>query len=168
MESLGIFKLHPTVMNPSLATANSACVDVYAFIQNKEIAVYDRYNNKSIIKTDENSVSIRIGPKERILVPTGIILDIPKHFSVRMHPRSGLAIKKGLALVNCEGVIDCDYVEELMIPLVNTSDISYDIGHQERVAQMELVRTEHFVYQHISERPSIKTDRSGGFGSTGE
>lgn len=168
MESLGIFKLHPTVMNPSLATANSACVDVYAFIQNKEIAVYDRYNNKSTIKTDENSVSIRIGPKERILVPTGIILDIPKHFSVRMHPRSGLAIKKGLALVNCEGVIDCDYVEELMIPLVNTSDISYDIGHQERVAQMELVRTEHFVYQHISERPSIKTDRSGGFGSTGE
>ena len=114
MESLGIFKLHPTVMNPSLATANSACVDVYAFIQNKEIAVYDRYNNKSTIKTDENSVSIRIGPKERILVPTGIILDIPKHFSVRMHPRSGLAIKKGLALVNCEGVIDCDYVEELM------------------------------------------------------
>ena len=168
MESLGIFKLHPTVMNPSLATANSACVDVYAFIQNKEIAVYDRYNNKSTIKTDENSVSIRIGPKERILVPTGIILDIPKHFSVRMHPRSGLAIKKGLALVNCEGVIDSDYVEELMIPLVNTSDISYDIGHQERVAQMELVRTEHFVYQHISERPSIKTDRSGGFGSTGE
>ncbi len=137
MESLGIFKLHPTVMNPSLATANSACVDVYAFIQNKEISVYDRYNNKSTIKTDEKSVSIRIGPKERILVPTGIILDIPKHFSVRMHPRSGLAIKKGLALVNCEGVIDCDYVEELMIPLVNTSDISYDIGHQERVAQME-------------------------------
>jgi dUTP pyrophosphatase len=168
MESLGIFKLHPTVMNPSLATANSACVDVYAFIQNKEISVYDRFNNKSTIKTDEKSVSIRIGPKERILVPTGIILDIPKHFSVRMHPRSGLAIKKGLALVNCEGVIDCDYVEELMIPLVNTSDISYDIGHQERVAQMELVRTEHFVYHHISERPSIKTDRSGGFGSTGE
>ena len=168
MESLGIFKLHPTVMNPSLATANSACVDVFAFIQGKEITVYDRYNNKSTIKTDANSVSIRIGPKERILVPTGIILDIPKHFSVRMHPRSGLAIKKGLALVNCEGVIDCDYVEELMIPLVNTSDISYDIGHQERVAQMELVRTEHFVYQHISERPSIKTDRSGGFGSTGE
>ena len=168
MESLGIFKLHPTVMNPSLATANSACVDVYAFIENKEITVYDRYNSKSTIKTDENSVSIRIGPRERILVPTGIILDIPKHFSVRMHPRSGLAIKKGLALVNCEGVIDSDYVEELMIPLVNTSDISYDIGHQERVAQMELVRTEHFVYQHISERPSIKTNRSGGFGSTGE
>ena len=167
MESLGIFKLHPTVMNPSLATANSACVDVYAFIQNKEISVYDRYNNKSTIKTDEKSVSIRIGPKERILVPTGIILDIPKHFSVRMHPRSGLAIKKGLALVNCEGVIDCDYVEELMIPLVNTSDISYDIGHQERVAQMELVRTEHFVYNCIFERPTTKTSRSGGFGSTG-
>ncbi len=167
MESLGIFKLHPTVMNPSLATANSACVDVYAFIQNKEISVYDRYNNKSTIKTDEKSVSIRIGPKERILVPTGIILDIPKHFSVRMHPRSGLAIKKGLALVNCEGVIDCDYVEELMIPLVNTSDISYDIGHQERVAQMELVRTEHFVYNYIFERPTTKTSRSGGFGSTG-
>lgn len=168
METLGIFKLHPTVMNPSLATENSACVDVYAFIENKEITVYDRYNNKSTIKTDENSVSIRIGPKERILVPTGIILDIPKHFSVRMHPRSGLAIKKGLALVNCEGVIDSDYVEELMIPLVNTSDISYDIGHQERVAQMELVRTEHFVYNHISERPTQKTNRSGGFGSTGE
>lgn len=168
MESLGIFKLHPTVMNPALATANSACVDVYAFIENKEIAVYDRYNNKSTIKTDENTVSIRIGPKERILVPTGIILDIPKHFSVRMHPRSGLAIKKGLALVNCEGVIDSDYVEELMIPLVNTSDISYDIGHQERVAQMELVRTEYFVYQHISERPTKKTDRIGGFGSTDE
>ena len=167
MESLGIYKLHPTVQSPALSTEDSACADVFAFIQGKEITVYDRYNNKSIIKTDENSVSIRIGPKERILVPTGIILDIPKHFSVRMHPRSGLSIKKGLVLINCEGVIDSDYVEEVMIPLVNTSDISYDIGHQERVAQMELVRTEHFVYNHIFERPTTKTSRSGGFGSTG-
>jgi len=168
MESIGIFKLHPTATTPAFATANSACVDVFAFIKGKEISVYDRHNNKSIFKTDENTVSVRIGPRERILVPTGIILDIPKHFSVRMHPRSGLAIKKGLSLVNCEGVIDSDYVEELMIPLINTSNISYDIGHQERVVQIELVRAEYFVFNDILERPIKKTDRSGGFGSTGE
>jgi dUTP pyrophosphatase len=84
-----------------------------------------------------------------------------------MHPRSGLSIKKGLILANCEGVIDSDYVEELMIPVVNTSDISYEISHGERIAQMELVRKEHFLYLHLTERPQQKTDRSGGFGSTG-
>jgi dUTPase len=54
-----------------------------------------------------------------------------------------------------------------MIPVVNTSDISYDISHGERIAQMELVRKEHFLYLHLTERPEQKTNRSGGFGSTG-
>jgi dUTP pyrophosphatase len=167
MESLGIYKLHPTVQCPSLQTENSACVDVYAYLKNKTIVTYDRYNSKSTSTTDENTVGIRIGPRERILIPTGIIFDIPPHFSLRMHPRSGLSIKKGLILANCEGVIDSDYVEELMIPVVNTSDISYEISHGERIAQMELVRKEYFTYFHLKERPEQKTDRSGGFGSTG-
>ena len=167
MQSLGIYKLHPTVQCPSLETENSACVDVYAYLKNGTIVTYDRYNNKSTTTTDENTVGIRIGPKERILIPTGIIFDIPEHYSLRMHPRSGLSIKKGLILANCEGVIDSDYVEELMIPVVNTSDISYDISHGERIAQIELVRKEYFTYLHLRERPEQKTDRSGGFGSTG-
>jgi dUTP pyrophosphatase len=167
MQSLGIYKLHPTVQCPSLETENSACVDVYAYLKNSTIVTYDRYNNKSTTTTDENTVGIRIGPKERILIPTGIIFDIPEHYSLRMHPRSGLSIKKGLILANCEGVIDSDYVEELMIPVVNTSDISYDISHSERIAQIELVRKEYFTYLHLRERPEQKTDRSGGFGSTG-
>jgi dUTPase len=54
-----------------------------------------------------------------------------------------------------------------MIPVVNTSDISYDISHGERIAQIELVRKEYFTYLHLRERPEQKTDRSGGFGSTG-
>jgi len=167
MQSLGIYKLHPTVQCPSLQTENSACVDVYAYLKNSTIVTYDRYNSKSTTTTDENTVGIRIGPKERILIPTGIIFDIPEHYSLRMHPRSGLSIKKGLILANCEGVIDSDYVEELMIPVVNTSDISYDISHGERIAQIELVRKEYFTYLHLTERPEQKTDRSGGFGSTG-
>ena len=57
------------------------------------------------------------------MVPTGLILDIPAGHSVRIHPRSGNAIKKGLSFINCEGVVDSDYTDPLMIPVINLSDI---------------------------------------------
>jgi dUTP pyrophosphatase len=129
--------------------------------------MYNKWNEKSTFTADQFCVGIRVDPGERVLVPTGLVLDIPQGYSVRIHPRSGLSLKQGLTLVNAEGVIDSDYVEELFIPLYNASSISVQLKHGDRIAQGELVRTELYEIVESTTRPERKTDRAGGFGSTG-
>jgi dUTP pyrophosphatase len=106
-------------------------------------------------------------PGHRYLIPTNLILDIPEGFSVRIHPRSGLALKQGLTLINCEGVIDSDYVEPIYITLLNLSDSPVEISDGDRVAQAELVRSETYEIEEVNTPPARKTSRVGGFGSTG-
>ena len=102
------------------------------------------------------------------MVPTGLILDIPAGHSVRIHPRSGNAIKKGLSFINCEGVVDSDYTDPLMIPVINLSDIqTIVINNNDRIAQGELIRDLSYNIEEISSPPEQKTNREGGFGSTG-
>ena len=100
------------------------------------------------------------------MVPTGIIFDIPKGYSVRLHARSGLALKNGIKLVNQEAVIDSDYVLETFILLTNTSIVPFDLAHGMRICQGELVRN---IPTLINETllPPKKQEREGGFGSTG-
>ena len=98
-----------------------------------------------------------------------MILDIPVGYSVRIHPRSGSAIKQGLSLINCEGVIDYDYVDPLFIAAVNLSDVqTIVINNGDRVAQGELVRMLSYEIEDTDIKPVQKTDRDGGFGSTGK
>ena len=101
------------------------------------------------------------------MIPTGIILDIPKNHSVRLHPRSGLAYKKGLTIVNGEGVIDSDFIDELKILIINISEVNQVIENGDRICQGELIKDMSYklVTQDIPPKP--KTDRDGGFGSTG-
>jgi len=107
------------------------------------------------------------GPHERVLVPTGLILDIPEDFSVRIHPRSGISYKQGLTLVNGEGVIDADYVDELYIIMYNVSDNGHMVNNGDRIAQAEMVQKEKYVLWEIFQKPSQKSERDGGMGSTG-
>ena len=98
-----------------------------------------------------------------------MILDIPNGYSVRIHPRSGTAIKQGMSLINCEGVIDYDYVDPLFIACVNLSEVqTIVINNGDRVAQGELVEMNHYEIEETSKKPTQKTDRDGGFGSTGK
>jgi dUTP pyrophosphatase len=109
-----------------------------------------------------------IDPGQRVLVRTGLKLDIPEDFSVRLHPRSGLAIKHGITLINAEGVIDSDYVEEVKVPIINLSSIQYTINHGDRICQAETVRNYSTKPYEILSPPPPKTERAGGFGSTGK
>jgi len=104
---------------------------------------------------------------ERMLIPTGLIADIPIGFSVRLHSRSGLAFKQGVYLTNCEGVIDSDYVDPIFAMVTSISNVPVKIYNGDRICQGELVRCEKYTLDESDEAPSQKTDREGGFGSTG-
>lgn len=166
MTALGFFKTHEDVTLPKFATQESACFDLAAqFWGKSDYKGFDR-TNKPITR---NFVSgfIIVMPGDRLLVPTGLILDIPQGFSVRLHARSGLSYKKGIVLANQEAVIDSDYVEEMFILITNHTDIPFKIENGDRIAQGELVRTTKYDLVEVETAPGIKTDRKGGLGSTG-
>lgn len=166
IQTLKVFKLKEEAQVPQKATRGAACFDIRAcLIDGQTVAGYNRHNVKH-----EQTVTggkIRIKGGDRLMVPTGLIFDIPEGFSVRFHPRSGASLKQGLILSNCEGVVDFDYVEESMILLFNTSDEVIEIAHGERICQAELFEDQEVEIVETTERPVQKTDRVSGFGSTG-
>jgi dUTP pyrophosphatase len=109
---------------------------------------------------------IAIAPGERVLVPTGLRLEIPPGYEVQMRPRSGLALREGLTLLNSPGTIDCDYRGEVGVILVNHGATSVTVRHGMRIAQMVLSPV---VRLHWVEVEAVgESDRgAGGFGSTG-
>lgn len=144
---LKYYKSNTNASCPVYATASSACFDLCACL---------------------SFPILTINPGQRVLVSTGLIFDIPKGFSLRLHPRSGLALKNGLTLLNCEGVIDEDYVDAVGAILLNTSADVFVLNHGDRICQAELVRDIKVDFEEIVTPPLKKTDRSGGFGSTGK
>ena len=109
---------------------------------------------------------ITIHPGGRLLVPTGIKVAIPIGYEIEVRPRSGLAIKHGVTIVNTPGTIDCDYRGEIMIILANNGSEDFEIRNGDRIGQLCLRKTEHLEWDEVEKLPS--TDRGeGGFGSTG-
>lgn len=94
-------------------------------------------------------------------------MDIPEGYSVRLHARSGLALKEGLVLANAEGVIDSDYTDELLVMVTATSSCLVSIPNGSRICQAELVRNQPVTLARSDFPPQKKTTREGGFGSTG-
>jgi dUTP pyrophosphatase len=110
---------------------------------------------------------IRLGPLERNLVPTGLYIELPLGYEAQVRPRSGLAIKKGLGLVNSPGTIDSDYRGEIKIILVNLSNEPQTVEPGERIAQMVIARYEQIQWEEVE--TLSETERgAGGFGSTGK
>ena len=166
-ETLGIFCLYDDVEVPSLATEKSACFDLKAYLKSHtKVLAYNHYNHKKEILITNNSLSML--PHWRYLIPTGIIFDIPRGYYVKVHPRSGNALKKGLITANNVGIVDEDYVEECNCIMTNVSHTPIQIDHGDRIAQAELRKVENFNIKLVRKRPKQKTDRDGGFGSTGQ
>ena len=166
MNRLNVFKTNPNIVLPRFGTKQAACFDISFQAEGK--STYSGYNSFNAPFTRSlSSGSIRIMPGDRILVPTGLIFDIPEGYSVRIHPRSGLSYKQGLILANLEAVIDSDYIQETFILLTNRSEVDQTINNGDRIAQAELVKKEEYVLWEIMEAPTQKTDRIGGLGSTG-
>lgn len=166
MNRLNIYKTHPDIVLPKFGTKQAACFDLAFQAAGKN--TYSGYNSYNAPFTRELvNGNIRIMPGDRILVPTGMIFDIPEGYSVRIHPRSGTSYKQGLILANLEAVIDSDYVQETFVLLTNTSQVDHTINNGDRIAQAELVKKEDYVLWEIFDAPTQKTDRVGGLGSTG-
>lgn len=169
---LKIYKLYPEVKTPKKATDQAACFDLHAYLGQPlyEVKGYCANNRECaarITESKEENRYITIDPGQRLLVPTGIIFDIPVGFSVRIHARSGLSLKQGLVMANAQGIIDSDYVEESKIMLHNISNEKLYVHHGDRIAQAELVKCETYDILETTDKPVQKTNRNGGFGSTG-
>ncbi|HNQ12239.1 MAG TPA: dUTP diphosphatase [Bacteroidia bacterium] len=112
----------------------------------------------------ENPILMK--PGERKLIPTGLFMELPAGYEAQVRPRSGLAIKKGISVLNSPGTIDADYRGEICVILINLSSEDFIIEHGERIAQMVIAK-----HETIEWEPSLEledsTRGSGGFGHTG-
>ena len=171
--SLKFYKLNEQAQLPAFATKQSACFDLYAnLVVNENVQYYNSLTTKELPRRvsfdiNSNRPYLQINNMERMLIPTGLIADIPEGFSVRLHSRSGLAFKQGVYLANCEGIIDSDYVDPIFAMVTSISNVPVRIYDGDRICQGELVRCENYTLDESDEAPSQKTDRKGGFGSTG-
>ncbi len=105
-------------------------------------------------------------PLERTLVPTGLFIELPEGYEAQVRPRSGLAAKHGISIVNTPGTIDPDYRGEIKVILVNLSDVPFTLEPGERIAQMIVARFEHISWNEVE--TLSETERGeGGFGHTG-
>ncbi|MCQ2178890.1 MAG: dUTP diphosphatase [Bacteroidales bacterium] len=113
-----------------------------------------------------NPEPIVLKPLERTMVPTGLFIEIPAGYEVQVRPRSGLAAKKGITVLNAPGTIDADYRGEVCVILVNLSSDDFVIEKGERIAQLVLAKHERIDWESVNELASSERGE-GGFGSTG-
>ena len=187
MQGMKIHKLYSNVIHPKLGSSEAACLDIHAHFRGphvtedktpemRKIKWYDTYNQAHetypdvVYENDIATCTFDLGPHCRALIPTGMVFAMPCGFSARLHPRSGLAWKHGINLINCEGIIDSDYCKEVFVPLHNNTKVPFKIRHGDRIAQVEIVKpysTAHYITFTDATPKEQKTNRMGGFGSTG-
>jgi dUTP pyrophosphatase len=110
---------------------------------------------------------LEMKPGERMLVPTGLYVEIPRGYEAQIRPRSGLALKKGITVLNTPGTIDSDYRGEIGIILVNLSDETFTINDGERICQMIISKHEKIEWDETDDLNGTERG-SGGFGHTGQ
>ena len=107
-----------------------------------------------------------IKPLQRVLVPTGLFIELPVGYEAQIRPRSGLAIKSGITVLNTPGTIDCDYRGEVKVILINLSDQDFTVHNGDRICQMVIAKYEQAELQQVEIlSDSVRAD--GGFGHTG-
>ena len=138
-------KLDPKVQLPSYKTEGSSGMDLMAFIKD----------------------SIKIAPNTTALIPTGISVAISNDVEIQIRPRSGLAAKSSISVLNTPGTIDSDYRGELKIILFNHSNQEFVVRNNDRIAQMVLMPVLKIDFEEVDDLPDTLRG-SGGFGSTGK
>ena len=110
---------------------------------------------------------ITLGPLERAMVPTGLFVELPQGYEMQVRPRSGLAAKRGITVLNAPGTVDADYRGEVKVILVNLSNEPFEVCDGERIAQLVVARHECVEWEQ-AEVLSDTERGAGGFGSTGK
>lgn len=141
-----MFKIHNEsgFSNPSYATPLSAGMDLQAVLSEK----------------------ITLQPGERALIPTGIRIEIPPGFEAQIRPRSGLALKQGITVLNSPGTIDADYRGEIRVILINLGQEEVSLNHGDKIAQMVIAKHERVIWEDASVLEDSQRG-AGGFGHTG-
>ncbi len=137
-------KKDPLVYFPKYMTGGSSGMDLFASLEKDMI----------------------LDPGERRLIPTGISIAIPEGYEGQIRPRSGLAIQKGIGIVNSPGTIDSDYRGEVGILLINLGKEPITIHHGDRIAQMVISQTFRVILEEVDDLPATQR-QDGGFGHTG-
>jgi len=145
MVKILVKKFYKNIKLPIYKTSGSSGMDLMAYIKKK----------------------ITINPSKTAIIPTGIAVAIPKNYEIQIRPRSGLAAKKGISVLNTPGTVDSDYRGEIKIILINLSKKSFIVKSGDRIAQMILCPVAKGKLREVKNLP--KTVRGkGGFGSTGK
>jgi len=136
------------------------------FDKNVELPVYKTSGSSGMDIIAHVKSKITIKPKKTSLISTGIAVAIPKNYELQIRPRSGLAVKKGISVLNTPGTIDSDYRGEIKIILINLSNKSFVVKSGDRIAQMVLCPVRKGRLREVKILPKTVRDK-GGFGSTG-
>lgn len=164
--TLYVWKLWEDANLPEYGSDLAACFDLKASLRDEdEITVYTKTNVKEKRKPYNRSIPLSSG--ERMLVPTGLVFDLAENESLRIHPRSGLSLKNGIVIANCEGVVDADYVHQTFVMMHNISTETFEVTNGMRIAQAEVTQVNQVEIELSDVEPEAKTNRNGGFGSTG-
>ena len=140
-----IKKLNPAVILPNYKTSGASGVDLMAFINNP----------------------IKIEPQSSCLVPTGISIAFSEGYEIQIRPRSGLAAKNNISVLNTPGTIDSDYRGEIKVILFNHGIKDFIINNKDRIAQMILMPVHKIDFEEVKDLPDTLRGK-GGFGSTGK
>lgn len=143
------------------------CVKIYS--KSGEIPKYETENSAGLDLRALLDKPMIIKPMERVLIPTGIFLEIPNGFEGQVRARSGLSIIHGLTMVNGVGTVDSDYRGELKVPMINLGSEEFKVESGDRIAQIVFARYETVNFEPVDSTEDLeKTERgTGGFGHTG-
>ncbi len=130
---------------PNYQTPLSAGMDIHAFLMEP----------------------VSIAPGERMLIPSGLFLEIPPGYEIQIRPRSGLALKNGITVLNSPGTVDADYRGEIKVLLINHGDTAFEVHSGDRIAQMVLAKHETINWEETSQLNSSERGE-GGYGSSGK
>lgn len=157
---------------PKYETSQSAGLDIRADFSNNDLNhPIKLFGDGQFVPANEvqKSSCLYLEPGSRALIPTGLYIAIPNGYELQLRPRSGLALKEGISMVNCVGTIDADYRNEIGVILINHSNKVVCIEDGERICQGILNKVERIEWDEVN---SIKelgtTDRKNGFGHTGK
>ena len=164
--NLYYYRMFPDVRPPLVATQGSACFDLYAYLPTDR-AITSKTTHHAKVVEHPTQQGIRIYPKQIMMIPTGLKFDIPDDRVLQIYARSSLCWGYGLSLANHVGVVDSDYVEEVFLPVRNVIDQMVVIPNGTRLAQARLLKRHTYDILEINNEPEHKTERVGGFGSTG-
>lgn len=169
--TFGVYKVRENALVPKYETEGSGCFDLAAcFDENSVFKSYNSANREVKLNARRDSdgdVSLMIPVGNRVLIPTGLIFDIPRNYQLRIVPRSSTGLKLGLIQPNSVGEIDSDYINETFLMFLNISEKSVFVKSGTRLAQGYFAPVCRVDLIEVFEAPEQKTSRTGGFGSTG-